>query len=140
MTDSTWTAASVLLVALLAVPALGAVVVAVLPARRDRQARIVATGFAAVTFALSIVPFFAGDRARGWFAYGGLRPTVPLQPWVNLDLPWVPALGLRFHLGVDGVSYPLVVLTGLLTLLCCAYTVRKVPKGVAPAVRSAPCS
>ncbi|MFI1993195.1 NuoM family protein [Actinoplanes sp. NPDC020271] len=128
----TWNAASVLLVALLVVPAVGAAVVAVFPARRDRLARIVATGFAAVTFGLSLVPFFAGERHLGWFAYGGPRTTVPLIPWVNVDLPWVPALGLRFHLGVDGVSFPLVVLTGLLTLLCCAYTVRKVPKGGGP--------
>ena len=35
-------------------------------------------------------------------------------------MPWVPGLDLRFHLGVDGISYPLVVLTALLTLLCCA--------------------
>src|SRR5205823_8695008 len=41
---------------------------------------------------------------------------------------WVPALALRFHLGVDGVSYPLVVLTALLTLLCCGYTMWKVPE------------
>jgi NADH-quinone oxidoreductase subunit M len=30
---------------------------------------------------------------------------------------------------VDGISYPLVVLTGLLTLLCCLYTVWRVPAG-----------
>jgi NADH-quinone oxidoreductase subunit M len=30
---------------------------------------------------------------------------------------------------VDGVSYPLIVLTGLLTLLCCVYTVHTVPGG-----------
>src|SRR5262249_3547917 len=35
---------------------------------------------------------------------------------------------LRFLLGVDGVSYPLVLLTALLTLLCCGYTVWKVPE------------
>jgi NADH-quinone oxidoreductase subunit M len=35
-----------------------------------------------------------------------------------------------FHLGVDGISYPLIVLTGLLTLLCCGYTLQQVPAGV----------
>lgn len=34
------------------------------------------------------------------------------------DLPWIPGLDLRFHLGVDGVSLPLVGLTALLTFLC----------------------
>jgi NADH-quinone oxidoreductase subunit M len=50
-------------------------------------------------------------------------------PWTQLDVDWVPALDLEFHLGVDGVSYPLLLLTALLTLLCCAYTVHRVPAG-----------
>ncbi|GIF12231.1 complex I subunit 4 family protein [Actinoplanes teichomyceticus] len=125
-----WSAGSVVLVAMLLVPALGAALVALLPAARDRQARIVATGFAAVTFGLTLLPAaLRTDVDFGWFAYGERTAGPPLMPWAALDLPWVPALGLRFHLGVDGVSYPLVVLTGLLTLLCCAYTVRKVPRG-----------
>ncbi|GAA3335500.1 NADH-quinone oxidoreductase subunit M [Amorphoplanes nipponensis] len=105
-----------LLVSVLAVPALGALVVALLPAARDRAARIVATVFAAVTFvltALLAVP----------------RPARAGMPWSDVDVAWVPALAVRFHLGVDGISYPLVVLTGLLTLLCCAYTVWRVPGG-----------
>ncbi|BCJ44245.1 NADH-quinone oxidoreductase subunit M [Actinoplanes ianthinogenes] len=118
-----------LLPTMLAVPGLGAALVSLLPAARDRQARIVATVFAAITFVLTLAPLpLRADRGDIWFAYGD-RPVPPLLPWLNLDLPWVPALGLRFHLGIDGVSYPLVALTGLLTLLCCAYTVRKVPEG-----------
>lgn len=125
--ESAWGLPQVLLLALLAVPLLGAAVVALLPAARDRQARLVATGFAAVTFLLALAPVFA-PRSESWFAYDG-RTSVPLLPWVDIDLEWVPALGLDFHLGVDGISYPLIVLTGLLTALCCAYTVKKVPDG-----------
>ena len=60
--------------------------------------------------------------------------TIPLglgrQPgmWHELSWPWVPEFGLRFQLGVDGISYPLVVLTGLLTLLCCGYSIWRTPK------------
>jgi len=106
--------AQALLVSVLAVPALGALVVALLPARHERGGRVLATVFAAITFvltALLAVPW----RSRG--------------PWIDLKAAWVPTLGIDFHLGVDGISYPLVVLTGLLTLLCCAYTVWKVPEG-----------
>ncbi|MDI6098602.1 NADH-quinone oxidoreductase subunit M [Actinoplanes sp. NEAU-A12] len=126
--EPAWALPQVLLVALLAVPALGAIVVALLPAARDRQARLVATGFAAVTFVLSIATVLSRQMESGWATYGD-RVVSPLLPWAEVDLPWVPALGLEFHLGVDGVSYPLIVLTGLLTLLCCAYTVKKVPDG-----------
>ncbi|MEV7985179.1 NADH-quinone oxidoreductase subunit M [Micromonospora sp. NPDC085948] len=112
----------VLLVAVLAVPALGAVAVAATP--RDRAARLVGTVAAALTL-LAAVPLVF-DR-RGWFAWSADAPAV--RPWHHLDLPWVPGLELRFHLGVDGISWPLVVLTALLTLLCCAYTMWRVPDG-----------
>jgi NADH-quinone oxidoreductase subunit M len=85
----------------------------------------VATVFAAVTFVLALSLALARDS--GWSAYGPGRPTI--IPWAELDTPWVPALNIDFHLGVDGVSYPLIALTGLLTLLCCAYTIWKVPDG-----------
>ncbi|MFC0096268.1 NuoM family protein [Micromonospora marina] len=111
----------VLLVAVVAVPALGALATAVVPG--DRAGRVVGTVAAAVTL-LSALPLVGGDH--GWFGYGP-RPAV--QPWHQLDLPWVPGLDLRFHLGVDGISWPLVVLTALLTLLCCAYTLWRVPPG-----------
>jgi NADH-quinone oxidoreductase subunit M len=110
-----------LLVAVLAVPALGAVAVAAI--RPDRAARLVGTVAAGLTL-LATLPLAGGDH--GWFGYGP-RPAV--QPWHQLDLPWVPGLDLRFHLGVDGISWPLVVLTALLTLLCCGYTLGKVPGG-----------
>lgn len=115
------TAGQFLLLAVLALPALGAAVVAALP--RDRVARLVGTVVAGLTL-LAAVPLIAGGD--GWFAYG---PASALRPWHQLDLPWVSGLDLRFHLGVDGISYPLVVLTALLTLLCCGYTLWRVPEG-----------
>ncbi len=33
------------------------------------------------------------------------------------ELPWIDALGLSYHLGVDGLSLPLLVLNGLLTCI-----------------------
>jgi NADH-quinone oxidoreductase subunit M len=114
-----------LLVSVLAVPAVGAIVVALFPGRLDRIARVVATGFAAVTFVLTVL--LGLSRNGTWFAYGS--GVASIRPWAELDVAWVPTLTIDFHLGVDGVSYPLIVLTGLLTLLCCAYTIRTVPAG-----------
>ncbi|MBY8873973.1 NADH-quinone oxidoreductase subunit M [Micromonospora sp. PLK6-60] len=110
-----------LLISVLALPALGALVVAATPG--DRAARAVGTAVAALTLVPAVL-LVTGDH--GWFGYGP-RPAV--QPWHQLDLPWVPGLELRFHLGVDGISWPLVVLTALLTLLCCGYTLWRVPEG-----------
>ncbi|GAA3755815.1 NADH-quinone oxidoreductase subunit M [Plantactinospora mayteni] len=114
------------LVATLAVPAVGAAVLAVLPGRFDRAARITGTGFAAVTLVLAVL--LAVGATDTWAAYQPQTAESPgVHPWHELDLTWVPGLDLRFQLGVDGVSYPLVVLTALLTLLCCAYTWWRVP-------------
>ena len=51
----------------------------------------------------------------------------PRRMQLEVDWSWAPAIGLRFHLGVDGVSLPLVVLTALLTFLCSIYTLRHPP-------------
>ncbi|TYC26169.1 NuoM family protein [Micromonospora sp. MP36] len=110
-----------LLVAVLAVPALGAVAAVATPG--DRAGRLVGTVAAGLTL-LATLPLVSGDH--GWFGYG---PSPAVQPWHQLDLPWAPGLDLRFHLGVDGISWPLVVLTALLTLLCCGYTLWRVPEG-----------
>jgi NADH-quinone oxidoreductase subunit M len=40
----------------------------------------------------------------------------------QVDTPWIPDLGIRFHLGIDGISLPLIALTALLTFLCAVYT------------------
>ncbi|MEU4239538.1 NADH-quinone oxidoreductase subunit M [Actinoplanes sp. NPDC026619] len=114
----------VMLVAAVALPVVGAALLAVLPAR---VAGVTATAFAAVTLIPIVVLAFAHDSNLG----EGARPSA-VKPWAELDVSWVPSLRLDFHLGVDGVSYPLVALTGLLTLLCCVYTMRRAPAGGSP--------
>src|SRR5688500_3622061 len=104
-----------LLVAVLVIPALGALVAVAV--RDDRAGRVAGTVAAALALlAAAVLPL---DRAPA----GGAR----LAPWHQIDVSWVPAVQLRFHIGVDGVSYPLVVLTALLTLLCCLYSLWQVP-------------
>jgi NADH-quinone oxidoreductase subunit M len=38
------------------------------------------------------------------------------------DLDWIPSLGIRLHIGIDGISLPLLVLTALLTFLCALHS------------------
>jgi NADH-quinone oxidoreductase subunit M len=58
----------------------------------------------------------------------GAGPYGTGRPGLSFDVPWVPALGVRFHLGLDGVSAPLVLLTALLGLLVCWHAVRIQPE------------
>ncbi|GHJ46195.1 NADH-quinone oxidoreductase subunit M [Catellatospora sp. TT07R-123] len=100
---------SVLLIGLLAVPLAGAVLAAAL---RGRAGVVAATAVSALTLLLAVPLGF--DRAPA-------PPGRGIHPWHAVDLSWVPALHLRLQLGVDGISYPLVLLTALLTLLCCGF-------------------
>ena len=45
------------------------------------------------------------------------------------DIAWIPAIGVRLHLGVDGISLPLLLLTALLTFLCAVHSLRRLPDG-----------
>lgn len=108
------TTGQALLVATLALPAVGALAAVGLPARAGRLAGPVAAGLTLVVAAALALP------------WGPVLPTPAVDPpavdpWHALDVAWVPGLDLRFHVGVDGISYPLVVLTALLTLLCCLH-------------------
>ncbi|MFC4588869.1 complex I subunit 4 family protein [Sphaerisporangium corydalis] len=70
-----------------------------------------------ITLALALVLAASFDYGRAGVAQ------------FEVDRPWIPGLDLRFHLGVDGISLPLVVLTALLTFLCFVHLVRHRPDG-----------
>ncbi|MFI0898638.1 NuoM family protein [Streptomyces sp. NPDC020983] len=53
----------------------------------------------------------------------------PATMQAGTDVSWIPALRIHFHLGVDGISLPLLVLTALLTFLCALYSYFHLPAG-----------
>jgi NADH-quinone oxidoreductase subunit M len=61
----------------------------------------------------------------------------PGRMQASTDLSWISSAGIRFHLGVDGVSLPLLVLSALLTFLSALYSYFKMPQ-VPPAARPRP--
>ena len=110
----------VLLVSLLALPAAGCLVLLVLPAGRGRRSVEFGVAVAVATFVLSVVAVVGVARHDG----GGMA--------YEVDVPWAPALDLRFHLGLDGISAPLVLLTTALVLLCLLYSLRVMPPAGRP--------
>lgn len=48
------------------------------------------------------------------------------------NISWIPALNIRLHFGIDGISLPLLVLTALLTFLCALYSYYVKPPEGAP--------
>ena len=59
-------------------------------------------------------------------------PAKAQQMQATTDISWIPALDVRIHLGIDGISLPLLVLTALLTFLCALYSYFKMPAGPTP--------
>ena len=87
--------------------------------------------------ALLLLPGPAADRVAVPFGVAVSALALGLSGWAaaaspDTDVAWVPDLGLRFHLGLDGISGPLVLLTALLTLLCMVYLLRVRPEAGRP--------
>jgi NADH-quinone oxidoreductase subunit M len=96
-------AAFPLLTALILVPAAGAVGALLLPNRRPELIRALGYVISAATFGLAVYLLIQFDTAPGHSGYQFVS-----------DHTWMPALGIRWTLGVDGISLFMVALTTLL--------------------------
>ena len=85
-------------------PLAGALVALVLPRSKQQLLRGYGIAVALVTFLQSLFVLAAFEPAQAGF-----------QLETNWD--WVPALGIHFHLGVDGISLWLVMLSTLMVLV-----------------------
>ncbi|MFC8450275.1 NuoM family protein [Kitasatospora sp. NPDC057223] len=118
------------LIALLLLPLLGAAVTLAPvfgadPEAADRRALRFNTAVTGVVFLLTVALAAGFDHDE------------PGRMQATTDVSWIPAIGVRLHLGVDGISLPLIVLTSLLTLLCAVYSAKRLPSGPGvPSVRA----
>jgi NADH-quinone oxidoreductase subunit M len=94
---------SSLLTVLVFLPVAAAVAVALLPRTQVRAQKILALGVTTLMFALSLL------LVRGF----------KLEPGMQFEVmrPWLPAWGISYHVGIDGISLWLVILTTFLTPL-----------------------
>ncbi len=93
-----------MLSALILLPLLGAAIISILPVSIGKVSRNVALVFASLAFLWTIVLASQFDL------------TIISQQFIEF-LPWIDTLGLNYHLGIDGLSLPLLVLNGLLTVI-----------------------
>jgi NADH-quinone oxidoreductase subunit M len=97
--------------ALVFLPAVVALVVALLPLRGEVIKRI-SLAATAVVFLMSLAMIFGGSEVQ--FRAGDAE----MQNLFSVE--WIPSFGIRYLMGTDGVSFPLVVLTTFLSLLAMA--------------------
>ena len=86
------------------IPAAGGVLLLIFP-RRDRDIRIFSLIISLLTFGISLHLVARVHRMLPGFQY-------------VIDQPWISTPNIHYHMGVDGVSMWLVLLTTFLTPLC----------------------
>ena len=81
-------------------PVVAALIILLLPAHRRNETRAVALAAATFALILSFWAYFNYDQAAGGYQF--------IERY-----NWLPALGISLYFGVDGISMPLVLLTGV---------------------------
>jgi NADH-quinone oxidoreductase subunit M len=89
------------LLVMIAVPAIGAAVVAALPKGRDLLAKQVALGVSLVVLLLAVLATVAFDVGGDRFQ-------------LTTSVSWIPDFGVDFALGVDGIALVMLLLIGVL--------------------------
>src|SRR5262245_50458035 len=91
------------------VPIVGMAIVLLIPRAEETAIKVVTLITTLVTFgiAVAVLADFDFDDGR-------------LQFVVNKQ--WIPVIHSRYHLGIDGISLPLVLLTVLVTVVCVIYS------------------
>ena len=98
-------------------PLMGALVISTLPkaAAGERVVQFLATVFTGLPFIVVVALAMRFD-----FGSGGMQ--------FDVDASWIPTIGARFHVGLDGISLPLFLLTFLVSFLCVIYTFQWMPE------------
>jgi NADH-quinone oxidoreductase subunit M len=96
-----------LLSAVTFLPLLGAIALAVAPRRATHLIRMAGLAVALATLALSVPLYVGFDAEQADYQFVE-------------EARWIPALGVGYHLGIDGISLLLVLLTTFLTPIALA--------------------
>jgi len=99
------------LAAIVLAPFIAALIIMVVPRRWPWVIRAVAVISSGITLALATYVFFNYDWQAGGFQF-------------EESYPWIPEFGITIHLGVDGISAPMVLLTGIVIFTGCLVSLK----------------
>lgn len=91
------------------VPFLGGGIIMLLPGKNKNLIRWTALFFSLIPLGLAILAWV-------WFQQDPCHDIIT-NPCFEVDLPWFPVIDARYHIGIDGISLPMILLTALLTPL-----------------------
>ena len=81
-------------------PLIAGLLILLIPGERKREVRVAALAAGIIALVLSVWLYFSYDVAAGGYQFVE-------------NYPWLPALGISYQVGVDGMNTPLVLLTGV---------------------------
>lgn len=81
-------------------PITAALLILLIPGERKEEIRVTALAAAFIAMSLAVWVYFSYDTAAGGYQF--------IEKYT-----WLPFLGISYHVGVDGLSAPLVLLTGV---------------------------
>lgn len=96
-------------------PLLGALVIALTPKGMDAVAKLLAlisTGAALIVGIMVALRFETG------------APGMQFEKTMS----WIPSINANYHVGIDGISLPLILLSLLVTFLCIIYAYQQIPE------------
>jgi NADH-quinone oxidoreductase subunit M len=91
------------------VPVIGAIVGLLIPKEQEKTIKWYSVAVSLIPLVLSIILWVTYDNAAGGMQFVE-------------KVPWIPTLGVTYHVGVDGISVPMIFLTALLTTLSLFYS------------------
>ena len=91
------------LTSVLAAPLLGLLVLIAIPSSSPRRIKLWANIASFVSAMLTLLPALTFNNNQDF-------------QFVE-KLPWIPSLGASYHIGLDGISLPLIMMTGFITFL-----------------------
>lgn len=98
------------------VPLLGTLVLLFLPRAKETAAKITALVASGLSLLFAILMAVRFDYSQ----------THAMQ--LAVKVPWIPQLDVNYHVGIDGISLPLVLLTVVVTFLCVIYSWDHLPE------------
>ena len=81
-------------------PIIAAILILLIPAERKTEVRVTALAAAIIAMLLSVWVYFSYDIPAGGYQF-------------TEQYNWLPQLGITFFVGIDGMSAPLLLLTGI---------------------------
>ncbi|MBN1136806.1 MAG: NADH-quinone oxidoreductase subunit M [Anaerolineae bacterium] len=91
------------------VPLIGVLLILLIPKEEERTIKQMSVGISFIPLLLAILLWFTYNQQTGGMQF-------------ETNEPWIPTIGVNYHVGADGLSIPLVFLTTLLTTLGLIYS------------------